>query len=52
MCLSFQKSAPVGNVTVAFTHEEWGRSVPAPRHRFQEAPEKSRNLVLLGKGTI
>lgn len=43
-----RRSTPFGNVTAAFTHTEWGHSVPAPRHRCQEeTPEKSRNLVQL-----
>ena len=53
MCLLFQRSTPFSNVTVAFTHKERERSVLAPKRGFkEETPDKSRNLVLLGKETI
>ncbi|EPQ17200.1 Zinc finger protein 79 [Myotis brandtii] len=48
MCLLFQGSTPFSNVTAAFTHKEWRHLVRAPREGFEEIPEKSRNLVLLG----
>ncbi|XP_023604920.1 uncharacterized protein LOC106695812 isoform X2 [Myotis lucifugus] len=41
-------STPFSNVTAAFTHKEWRHLVRAPRKGFEEIPEKSRNLVLLG----
>ncbi|XP_014384834.1 PREDICTED: zinc finger protein 79 [Myotis brandtii] len=41
-------STPFSNVTAAFTHKEWRHLVRAPREGFEEIPEKSRNLVLLG----
>ena len=53
MCLLFQGSTPFSSLTVDFTQEGWRQLAPAPRDRFEEGmPEKSRNLVLLGKETI
>ena len=53
LCLLFQGSTPFSSVTVDFTHGGWRQLAPAPRDRFEEGmPEKSRNLVLLGKETI
>lgn len=53
MCLLFQGPTPFSSLTVDFTQGGWRQLAPAPRDRFEEGmPEKSRNLVLLGKETI
>ena len=53
MCLFFQGSTSFSSVTVAFAQEGWRYLVSTSRDRFKDRiPEKSRNLVLLGKETV